>query len=73
MGVWVRVRNVREFMEAPAQRTRRVPHRFNDRVSKKRCHWECCSRCGLVALKNEATARAIRDGCEEVDMQELRT
>lgn len=26
--------------------------------------WEVCRRCGIVALRNEATARKIRAGCD---------
>lgn len=26
--------------------------------------WEVCRRCGLVALRNEATERRIRAGCD---------
>lgn len=38
----------------------RPPHRF----TKKICHWYYCARCGLVALKNQATEDAIRKGCD---------
>lgn len=26
--------------------------------------WEVCSRCGLIALRNEPTEKAIRLGCD---------
>lgn len=29
-----------------------------------RLPWQWCPRCGLVWLRNEATMRAIRAGCE---------
>ena len=40
-------------------------HTFN----KKVCHWDYCSKCGLVALKNEPTARAIALGCDWETLQ----
>lgn len=38
---------------------RRGPHS----MTKKILHWAYCSRCGLVALKNDATRRALRAEC----------
>jgi len=35
------------------------PHAF----TKKMMHWPMCGRCGLLALKNDATKKAIREGC----------
>lgn len=31
--------------------------------AKTRFPWPVCQRCGLVALKNEATRRALRQPC----------
>ena len=36
-----------------------TPHR-----STKRIQFEVCWRCGLMRLKNEATEKRIRKGCE---------
>lgn len=30
--------------------------------------WPVCSKCGLVFLRNQATARAIRRGCADADV-----
>lgn len=35
------------------------PHSFNRRV----LNWKYCAYCGLIALRNEATRKAIRLGC----------
>ena len=35
------------------------PHRMTKRIF----HWPYCARCGLVALKNDATRRALRAQC----------
>lgn len=32
--------------------------------TKKICHWFYCKNCGLVALKNDATEKRIREGCD---------
>ena len=36
------------------------PHNF---VARKNVQWPVCVKCGLVALKNKATEKAIRKGC----------
>lgn len=40
-----------------------VPHKFNKRVQ----HWVYCSGCGLVALKNAATRKRMRQPCESME------
>lgn len=37
----------------------RGPHNMSKRI----LHWPYCARCGLVALKNEATRKALRKEC----------
>jgi hypothetical protein len=37
-----------------------APHVF---VTRKTLSWPYCAKCGLVALKNKATEKAIRKGC----------
>lgn len=39
------------------------PHSF----TLKCCGFQYCAHCGLVMLKNEATQRAIRNGCKGKD------
>ena len=38
---------------------KRGPHSLTKRI----CHWAYCSRCGLVALKNDVTRRALKKEC----------
>jgi len=38
-----------------------IPHRF---ISYKILAWPVCIQCGLVALKNERTEKAIKRGCK---------
>jgi len=43
------------------QEKKREGHVFTRRI----CHWLYCKNCGLVWLKNEATAKRIReDRCD---------
>ncbi|WP_170841612.1 hypothetical protein [Nitrosomonas aestuarii] len=35
-------------------------HDFRLRI----CHWPYCANCGLVLLKNERTAAAVKKGCD---------
>lgn len=39
---------------------KRRPHKF---VRVRTFHWLVCTHCGLVALRNERTERAIKEGC----------
>ncbi len=38
---------------------RTAPHAFTRKV----LHWSACSRCGLIALRNEVTRAAMRRQC----------
>lgn len=38
---------------------KRGPHQMTKRV----LHWTYCARCGLVALKNDVTRRALKAQC----------
>jgi hypothetical protein len=55
------VHDVRAFL---AERGRKVrgPHSFKGVI--KRMPWPYCTRCGLIALRNDATNRAMREQCE---------
>lgn len=37
-----------------------IPHHF---VKWKQIAWPYCVRCGLISLKNKATEKAIKKGC----------
>lgn len=39
-------------------------HAFVRFPKGSRMSWQYCKFCGLITLKNEATRRAIADGCE---------
>jgi hypothetical protein len=39
------------------------PHNFNRKLN----HWQYCSKCGLVALKNKLTEWCISKGCDYKD------
>lgn len=41
--------------------TKKVSHKPTGKV----CSWFYCINCGLVYLKNEATLRAIKEGCKD--------
>jgi hypothetical protein len=47
----------------PAGAVKRVPHKPKTLGSKSRIPWPVCARCGLMYLRNDATKRAIRQGC----------
>jgi hypothetical protein len=55
-----RVADVRGFMAQRGQRNVGA-HNFTGRVS--RCPWPYCTRCGLLLLRNEVTARAAKAAC----------
>lgn len=42
---------------------RRGVHQMTRRV----CHWPYCARCGLVALKNDASRKALRSDCVTIE------
>jgi hypothetical protein len=41
-----------------------VKRRGVHQLTKKILHWPYCARCGLVALRNTTTRRALRRPCE---------
>jgi hypothetical protein len=43
--------------------TRRGAHNLSGKILK----WNYCTRCGLIALRNHATALALRAQCEWID------
>lgn len=43
--------------------TRRGPHSMTGKI----LHWPYCKRCGLIALKNDTTKRALRKVCEWIE------
>jgi hypothetical protein len=49
---------MREFLAFPGKKSIGTHS-----MTKKICHWSYCSRCGLLALKNSATRRALRAPC----------
>lgn len=57
-GAWKQVQDVRGFL---AQRgtVKSMPHNLNVAV----LHWRYCSRCGLIALKNDASRKAMKAAC----------
>lgn len=42
-----------------------VPHKFNKKVLN--CPWWYCSGCGLVALNNDATRKAMQRPCNSME------
>ena len=65
MVKWQTITNpaaIRAFLN---ERGRRVvgPHKMTKRI----CHWPYCARCGLVALKNEVSQRALAAPCVTED------
>ena len=60
---WERV-SYADFMadveKARRERYRMVPHQA---VKRKRVAWPICKECGLIYLRNRATAHAIKLGC----------
>jgi hypothetical protein len=58
MPEWRKVKDVARFLADKGQR-RTGPHAMTGRV----LNWAHCSRCGLLALKNDATRRALKEPC----------
>lgn len=48
----------RDLLRSSGRRVSR-PHA----MTKKVCHWSVCAHCGLVALKNDVSRRALRALC----------
>lgn len=44
--------------------SRGVLHRGAHALTRKILHWPYCVRCGLVALRNDETRRALNRQCE---------
>lgn len=42
---------------------KRKPHAFTKQI----VGFHCCAHCGLVRLKNLATEKAVKQGCEQDD------
>jgi hypothetical protein len=57
---WKAVKDVKAFLAEKGKRSVGV-HRFEH---LKRIHWAVCCRCGLVALRNAATRKAMKAACE---------
>ena len=51
------------YKHSQKMKFKRVPHHFNRKVM----HWFYCSGCGLVALKNEITQKAMRKPCNSME------
>lgn len=56
---WTRVEDVKGFLASKGQRSVGV-HQMRH---AKRISWPLCSRCGLLALRNDATRKALREPC----------
>lgn len=56
-----RVTDVRAFLASTGRKSV-GQHAFKGVI--KRMPWPYCTRCGLIALKNEATRRAMKQPCE---------
>lgn len=56
-----RVRDVRAWL---AEKGRKVKGKHAMTGAMKRMPWPYCKRCGLLALRNEATRRALKEPCE---------
>jgi hypothetical protein len=53
------------FDQIPAGKIKRGPHAMTGRM--KRLPWPYCRRCGLIALKNDATRAALKRECVTVE------
>ena len=47
-----------EFLRLQGKRVTRV-HALTEKI----CHWPYCKHCGLVALKNDPTRKALKGPC----------
>lgn len=55
-----RVTNVREWLSEKGRKVKGA----HAMAPMKRLPWPYCKRCGLIALRNEPTRRALREPCE---------
>jgi hypothetical protein len=49
-----------EYERWKKRKIQRAPHS----MTMKLLNWHYCSRCGILNLKNEATRKALKEGCE---------
>ena len=57
--MWTRITDVRAFLAQKGVKRVRDHHTLTKRV----LHWPYCAHCGLVALNNEPTRKAMRAKC----------
>lgn len=57
-GDWKTVKDIRSFLDQKGNR-RTGTHNMSKRVIS----WPYCSNCGLIALKNDATRKALKQAC----------
>lgn len=62
MSDWKAVKDVGAFLNERGT-FRTGPHRMD----KKILHWSYCRNCGLIALKNDATRKALKVPCRWED------
>lgn len=55
-----RVQDVRAFLSSG----RKVRGAHQMKGTLKRMPWPYCTRCGLMALRNDATRKALKEPCE---------
>lgn len=55
---WKTVKDVGSFLQQKG-----VKRTGNHNMSKRIIHWPYCSNCGLVALKNDVTRKALKAKC----------
>lgn len=58
------IRQLVSWVKLEGSGTRRKgPHSFTSRI----LNWRYCSRCGLIALRNQASRQAERNECEWIE------
>lgn len=54
-------KEIEDFLnQSPSKAYKLVPHQFNSSHAGK----ACCTKCGLLALRNRATDWCVEKGCE---------
>lgn len=43
------------------------PEQHNFTKDAKVCHWQYCTKCGILALRNEFSQWAVKVGCNYAD------
>jgi hypothetical protein len=56
---WEPVTDVHEFLNQRGNKRVRDGHSLKGRI----LHWPYCEHCGLIALKNDVTRRALKAQC----------